>query len=407
MRTFYKPICTSVTVKMAGASDPLEDVLSDEVDQKAVSDLVGSLESQLGDGKTPAAAFSEGKRDPAAAAAGHFSGKVPDPAGSAETPPQQGHPRAGSTPEPGVNDPPPGQSLPSSASPGLSGTARTAGASLQAAGASTLPASSAPGLGTLSPQPAASFQRAAGSAEATRTSSPGSQGLNGSSGAGGPPPPGGVSAVSSTGGSAVVGSVTSQPGSPAVALQGHPGPVPGAQNGLEPKGAPSPSQVLNHSSPLHTKVLVTGQTPTGTPVILTSTPPPAAAQSPIIQTGTGTSTAGAKPLINGLAPPTVAVVRPPGPFVGAQSPGLVAGTTRAPTPQPGLTVRPQQQTTIQLSPGFSVPSSGEHTWGCLLQVQFCVYGSKPSKIPRDPEKPSETLRNPQRLSETLRNCQRP
>jgi len=33
---------------MAGASDPLEDMLFSEVDEKAVSDLVGSLESQLG-----------------------------------------------------------------------------------------------------------------------------------------------------------------------------------------------------------------------------------------------------------------------------------------------------------------------------------------------------------------------
>ncbi|XP_013882228.1 transcription initiation factor TFIID subunit 4 [Austrofundulus limnaeus] len=361
-----------VTVKMAGASDPLEDVLSDEVDQKAVSDLVGSLESQLGDRKTPAASYSDGKRDPAAAAAGHLSGKVRDQVGSAE-PPQQGHPKAGSTQEPGVNDPLSGQSLPSSASSGPTGTVRTVGTSLQAAGASALTAPPGPGPVTLSTQPPASFHRAAvlcpsaapSSAEATRTSSPGSQGLNGSTGAGVPPPPSGVSSVISAGGSAVVGSMASQPGSPAVTLPGHPSPVPGAQNGLEPKAVPSPSasapQVLNHSTPLmHAKMLVTGQTPAGTPVILTSTPPPPAAQSSIIQTQTGTSP-GAKPVINGVAQPTVAVVRPPGAPVGGptsiqqQSPGLVAGTTRAPTPQPGLTVRPQQQTTIQLPPGFTIP----------------------------------------------------
>lgn len=385
---------------MAGASDPLEDVLSDEVDQKAVSDLVGSLESQLGDTKTPAASFPDGKREPAAAAAGHFSGKVRDQVGSAEPPPQQGHPKAGSTQEPGVNDPLSGQAFPPSASLGLTGTVRTAGSSLQAAGASALTASPGPGPVTLSAPPAASFPRAAvlcpapGAAEATRTSSPGLPGLNGSTGAGVPPPPGGVSSVISAGGSAGVGSMASQPGSPAVALQGHPGPGTGAQNGLEPKGVPSPSAppVLNHSNPLmHTKVLVTGQTPAGTPVILTSTPPLAAAQSSIIQTQTGT--AGAKPVINGVAQTTVAVVRPPGAPVGGptsiqqQSPGLVAGTTRASTPQPGLTVRPQQQTTIQLPPGFTIPT-GEHT--CrgregskgLPQVQFSGDGSGPSETPR-------------------------
>ncbi|XP_037539265.1 transcription initiation factor TFIID subunit 4 [Nematolebias whitei] len=356
---------------MAGASDPLEDVLSDEVDQKAVSDLVGSLESQLGDRKTPVASYSDGKGDPAAAAAGHFSGKLRDQVGSAEQPPQQGHPKAGSTREPGVNEPLSGQALPSSTSTGVAGTVRTAGTSLQTVGTPTLTASPGPGPVTLSTQPVASFHRTAvlgpsaalNSAEAIRTSSPGLQGLNGSAGAG-VPPPGGVSSVISAGGSTIVGSMASQPGSPAVALQGHPSPVSSAaQNGLELKGAPSTpaSQVLNHSNPLmHTKLLVAGQTPTGTSVILTSTPPPAASQSPIIQTQTGTSTVGAKPIINGVAQP-MAMVRPPSVPVGGptsiqqQRPGLVAGTTRAAAPQPGITVRPQQQTTIQLSPGFTIP----------------------------------------------------
>lgn len=366
---------------MAGASDPLEDVLSDEVDQKAVSDLVGSLESQLGDRKTPVASYSDGKGDPAAAAAGHFSGKLRDQVGSAEQPPQQGHPKSGSTREPGVNEPLSGQAHPSSTSPGAAGTVRTAGSSLQTAGAPTLTASPGPGPVTLSAQPGASFHRAAvpgpsaalNSAEAIRTSSPGLQGLNGSTGAG-VPPPGGVSAVISAGGSTIVGSMASQPGSPAVALQGHPSPVSSAaQNGLELKGAPSPSapasQVLNHSNPLmHTKLLVTGQTPTGTSVILTSTPPPPASPSPILQTQTGTSTVGAKPIINGVAQPAMAMVRPPGPPVGGptsiqqQRPGLVAGTTRAAAPQPGITVRPQQQTNIQ-PPKFTIPAGQQtHLW---------------------------------------------
>ncbi len=48
---------------MAGASDPLEDMLFSEVDEKAVSDLVGSLESQLvGQSEPPAARQSSAKQ---------------------------------------------------------------------------------------------------------------------------------------------------------------------------------------------------------------------------------------------------------------------------------------------------------------------------------------------------------
>ncbi|KAF7224929.1 transcription initiation factor TFIID subunit 4 [Nothobranchius furzeri] len=339
---------------MAGASDPLEDVLSDEVDQKAVSDLVGSLESQLGDRKTPAGSYTDENRDAAAAAAEHFSGKVFDQVGSAEQP-QQGHPNAGST-----REPVPGQALPPSSSPGLAGAVNALGTILPAAGVPLRP-----GPVTLSPQlPAtASFHRtpvlgpsaAPSVAETIRTSSPGLQGLNGSTGAGKlASSPGGVSA----GSAAVIGSIVTQPGVPAPQS-----PVTtAAQNGLEPKAAPCPSasQVLNHSNPLmHTKGLVAGQPPSGSSVILTSTPPPAPSQSPIIQVQTGTSTppAGVKPAINGVVQPAVAVVRSPlVPVEGAasiqqQRPGLVASATRATAPQPGLAVRPQQQATIQLPPG--------------------------------------------------------
>uniref|UniRef100_A0A3B4Y592 Si:dkey-219c3.2 n=1 Tax=Seriola lalandi dorsalis TaxID=1841481 RepID=A0A3B4Y592_SERLL len=366
------------TSKMAGASDPLEDMLFNEVDEKAVSDLVGSLESQLGDRKTPAASYSDGKREAAPAAVGQFSGKVRDQVGSVE--PQQGHPKAGLTQEPVGAAPP-------TASPG-------------------------PGPVTLTTQPAAaSFHRAAvlgpsaapsssivPAAEAIRTGSPGLQSLNGNGGAvklvNSPavPPPAGASTVISTvsaGGSAIIASMASQPSfpvpqssvaSPAVALQRHPSPVASvAQNGVDPKGgqlvtqgAPSPSastsQVMNHSNPLmHTKMLVPSQPVSGNTVILTSTPPPAAAQSPISQTQTGTSTAavtlaaaGVKPAMNGVGQPAVAVVRPPGAPVVAtsiqqQRPGLVASSTRAAAPQLPLAVRPQQQTTIQLPPGFTMP----------------------------------------------------
>ncbi|XP_015253571.1 PREDICTED: transcription initiation factor TFIID subunit 4-like [Cyprinodon variegatus] len=319
---------------MAGAPDPLEDMLSTEVDEKAVSDLVGSLESQLGDRKPPAASDPDGKRD--VAAVGHLSGK----AGSSE--PQQGHQTAGSTREPGASLPLSGQTVSSSA-----GTIRNTGAGLQAAGAP--PLSALPGPVTLSSQPAASFPRAAvlapSPAETIRTSSPSLQNLNGSpvaakvEGSPAPAPPG--------------GSLGSQPGppqspagSPAVTLQGHPSPVIStAQNGLEPKVSPSlpAAPVLNHSNPLmHTKMLVT------------STPAPAAAQASIIQTQTGSAV---KSTVNGVAQPGVAVVRPPGgaTSIQPQRAGLITATTRAAAPQTTLAVRPQQQTTIQLPPGFTMP----------------------------------------------------
>lgn len=206
--------------------------------------------------------------------------------------------------------------------------------------------------------------------------------------------PAGASTVISTvsaGGSTIIASMAAQPGfpvpqssaaSPAGALQRHPSPVASvAQNGVDPKlvaqGAPSPSastsQVVNHSNPLmHAKMLVPSQPVSGNSVILASTPPPVAVQSPISQTQTGTSTAavtltaaGIKPAVNGVAQPAVAVVRPPGAPVVAtsiqqQRPGLVASSTRAAAPQPPLAVRPQQQTTIQLPPGFTMPP-GEWT----------------------------------------------
>ncbi|XP_014828145.1 PREDICTED: transcription initiation factor TFIID subunit 4-like [Poecilia mexicana] len=331
---------------MAGAPDPLEDMLSTEVDEKAVSDLVGSLESQLGDRNLPAASDPDGKRD--VAAASRLSGK----AGSSE--PQQGHQTAGSTREPGANQPLSGQTVPSSVT---AGAIRNTGTGLQAAGAPSLTALPVPV--TLSSQPAASFPRAAVLApspvEAIRTSSPSLQPLNGSTGAGkvegspGAPPPG-ATLASQPG----LPAPQSPAGSPAVTLQGLPSPVIStAQNGLDPKGSASLSaaQVLNHNNPLmHTKMLVTS----------TPAPAPAAAQASIIQTQTGSSTplAAAKPAINGVAQTGV---RPPGAAVGAatsiqpQRPQLVTATTRPAAPQTALAVRPQQQTTIQLPPGFTIP----------------------------------------------------
>lgn len=393
---------------MAGASDPLEDMLFNEVDEKAVSDLVGSLESQLGDRKVPAASYSEGKRDGAPAASSQFSGKVRDQVGSLEQP-QQGHPKPGLTQEPGANEPLSGKTLTSTTSSVGAGAVITPGASLQTVGASPPTVSPVAGPVTLTTQSgAASFHRAAvlgpspapssaAGPEPGGAAAPGVQSLNGSAGAvklvnsaavGAPAAASSVISAVTTGGSTIIASMASPPSFPvpqptvgSPSLQRHPSPV--AQNGVDPKGAPlvtqgspsaSTSQVVNHNNPLmHTKMLVPSQPVSGNSVILTSTPPPTVAvQSPISQAQTGVGTggttlvsAGVKPAVNGVAQPTLAVVRPPGTQVVAttiqqQRPGLVATTTRAAAPQPALAVRPQQQTTIQLPPGFTMPPGEPH-----------------------------------------------
>ncbi|KAM4593936.1 transcription initiation factor TFIID subunit 4 isoform 2-T2 [Odontesthes bonariensis] len=61
---------------MAGASDPLEDMLFSEVDEKAVSDLVGSLESQLAGQSNPVGKTDENGGAGTVAPANHHLGKT-------------------------------------------------------------------------------------------------------------------------------------------------------------------------------------------------------------------------------------------------------------------------------------------------------------------------------------------
>ncbi|XP_026869678.2 transcription initiation factor TFIID subunit 4 isoform X2 [Electrophorus electricus] len=62
--------------KMAGVPDPLEDMLYSEVDEKAVSDLVGSLESQLGGQNKLAASQSEVRRSGSSETVNNNLGKL-------------------------------------------------------------------------------------------------------------------------------------------------------------------------------------------------------------------------------------------------------------------------------------------------------------------------------------------
>ncbi|XP_039619498.1 transcription initiation factor TFIID subunit 4-like isoform X2 [Polypterus senegalus] len=61
---------------MAGASDPLEDMLFSEVDEKAVSDLVGSLESQLAVQSNQVAPHTEMRGGGVASPANHHLGRM-------------------------------------------------------------------------------------------------------------------------------------------------------------------------------------------------------------------------------------------------------------------------------------------------------------------------------------------
>ncbi|XP_077453382.1 transcription initiation factor TFIID subunit 4-like [Stigmatopora argus] len=299
---------------MAGASDPLEDMLFNQVDEKAVSDLVGSLESQLGEAEgstaasgapSAAAAAAAGSGSPsaapAAAATTHFSGKV------REQEPQQGHPGAALKLQP-----PATHLLPSSTSGG------GATGSLPFGPAPPSSRLGAPGAPTSGGQPA----EASG-----RTASPGSQTLNGA-----------AKLLNSAGSTALMAAAA-----PPATLQSA---VPAAQNGLEPKaGVPSPSPG---------KVLAPGNS-----VVLAGTPPPPSAAKPAVN-GPAQVTVG--PAQVTVGPGQVAV----GPGQVAVGPGQVtvrpAGPVQPPRPAPAvgprppLTLRPQQQATIQLPPGFTMPA---------------------------------------------------
>ncbi|XP_014858321.1 PREDICTED: transcription initiation factor TFIID subunit 4-like [Poecilia mexicana] len=84
---------------MAGASDPLEDMLFSEVDEKAVSDLVGSLESQLTGQSNSAGKADENGGAGSVAPANHHLGKTLPAPVSTTTLEQQQQPGRRNKPE--------------------------------------------------------------------------------------------------------------------------------------------------------------------------------------------------------------------------------------------------------------------------------------------------------------------
>ncbi|XP_056334654.1 transcription initiation factor TFIID subunit 4 [Danio aesculapii] len=289
---------------MAGASDPLEDMLFSEVDEKAVSDLVGSLESQLGGQTDPSAGQPENTR-PGSGKQQQAGARAQLPAHDSPSQPQQqaqqqqNARKATRNPDPDPKDVSPEKHA---KAPEKESALKSHGSIIiiTAAAASDAPAPGNKGADTRKKHPTRSLRSAA------------PHSLNGNGAAA-------SASVSST-----TFTVSSNP--QAIALD---------------RGTPT---IALHRLPRHIIASI-AQKGNGTSV------------SALVQQGArvnhskDTAEANAKPALSCSPPPPVKpavapVIRP------AQTQRLVAPQliVRPPPPQ-----QQQQQTTIQLPPGFTIP----------------------------------------------------
>ncbi|XP_064242998.1 transcription initiation factor TFIID subunit 4-like [Passer domesticus] len=329
----------------AGASDPLEEMLlfSEEVDEKALSDLVGSLESQLAGGRGPA--------------------EPPPPRTSAPSQqPQQGSLAGGSSPgrqqhgrpAPGAGEaagrpgsagsrPPAQGPLSSPSPPAAAAAAAGRGASVNSSSVQQSHGA-APGGGSPAapapPQPAAPAQpvnnhvaAAAAAAAARDAGSPGP----------GPSPPAADGAPGAAGGGGAAGAAEGAAAAPA------PRPGQAAPNG-EGAGARAAAvpPVSGHGGAAAAQPQpAPGALPAGTALGASASPAPA-------------------PPAPGSAPPAPAAPAAPKPAVTAKAGAALPAAPQAVSPRPALgaaprivapqlIVRPPPQTTIQLPPGFTIP----------------------------------------------------
>uniref|UniRef100_A0A3B3RMI0 Si:dkey-219c3.2 n=1 Tax=Paramormyrops kingsleyae TaxID=1676925 RepID=A0A3B3RMI0_9TELE len=400
MRTQYVNIWTAFwRSKMAGASDPLEDMLFSEVDEKAVSDLVGSLESQLVGQSNPAAPHTDTRSAGSTGAANHHLGRaLPAQVGTTLEQQQQGQHKAG------VNQEPNSKEISSEKTPCsvnsiqpfeeasiTSGTGVNVSSGLQSHGASNITTLSASALVTL-PPPLASLNPAnrAGAAPLANSASPAAS----SSLTAAP------NTTTAPDASASQSAVTlAGRGTPTIALQRLPSHIMAsiAQNGngttvsalvqQSPRTVPpaAVTEVVNDG-----KSAEAGENKSDTteqskmimpspPVVVNSSvntvvsPVPAVnpttshQQSPVANSvpavsSPATLTAVGKPTLNIAAQPaatTVGMIRPgtpaPSPAMATPTqPQQLRAAQRIVAPQ--LIVRhPQQPTTIQLPPGFTIP----------------------------------------------------
>lgn len=339
---------------MAGASDPLEDMLFSEVDEKAVSDLVGSLESQLVGQSDPPAAQPENTRPGSAKqqqqqqAGGRA--QLPAHVDSPSEPQQQAQQQQQNARKAARNP----DSDPKDASMDKHAKALEKESPLKSHGsiiiittAAASDGASAPAPGNKGESPRDTRKKHPANARARRSSA--SHSLNGNGG-------GATSASASpstSSPSSTTFTVPSNPqaialdrGTPTIALHRLPRHIIAsiAQNGngtsvsaLVQQGARigAAGAQVNHSKG------TPGNSAKPPP---TSSPPAAATAAPV------------KPAVSVSAAP---VIRP------AQTQPQPPAQQRVVTPQ--LIVRPpQQQTTIQLPPGFTIPPGTETFPACKL-----------------------------------------
>ncbi|XP_059421383.1 transcription initiation factor TFIID subunit 4-like isoform X1 [Carassius carassius] len=324
---------------MAGASDPLEDMLFSEVDEKAVSDLVGSLESQLGGQSEPPAAQPENAR-PGSAKQQQAGGtaQLPAPVDSPSEPQQQ--PQQQQNARKAARNP---DSDPKDASTDKHSKALEKESPMKSHGSiiiittAAAAASDAPAPGNKGESPRDTRKKHPGNTRALRSAA--SHSLNGNGG-----DAASASPITSSPGSATF-TVSSNPqaitldrGTPTIALHRLPRHIIAsiAQNGngtsvsaLVQQGSRigATGAQVNHSKP---PADANNAKPAAT-----SAPPTAATAAPV------------KPAVSVSAAP---VIRPAQTQTQTQTPAQ----QRVVTPQ--LIVRPpQQQTTIQLPPGFTIP----------------------------------------------------
>ncbi|XP_016425345.1 transcription initiation factor TFIID subunit 4-like [Sinocyclocheilus rhinocerous] len=376
--------------KMAGVPDPLEDMLYSEVDEKAVSDLVGSLESQLG-GQNKAVGPQGDIRRPSNALNPHLGKLLPAQVGT--TLEQQRQPernQEGNSQENGPDRIPASGAVPSTANlPSTSANSVTAANRVQYH-------SSNPSTCSSDAAPTDSQPKTNHIASAVRSVPARIQTVNGSSGtlnssviASAPASVNGIDIGSGVGNgksnmsapaSTNTAFVSAQPNStlphanvsldsqanPTIALHRPPNTITSVvHNGGDPKVSGLPVQgaglvPFTNTEPKsdpqkQIKAIVPNQLP-GTPVGLhPSTPAQIIVSSSPVVTSlpvASTPSALAKPATTALVGQPTTLLRPGAPVQG------MATTTPPQRPGPPMTqliVRPQQQTTIQLPPGFTIP----------------------------------------------------
>ncbi|XP_026058408.1 transcription initiation factor TFIID subunit 4-like isoform X2 [Carassius auratus] len=378
--------------KMAGVPDPLEDMLYSEVDEKAVSDLVGSLESQLG-GQNKAVGPQGDTRRPSNALNPHLGKLLPAQVGT--TLEQQRQPernQEGNSQENGPDRIPASGAVPSTANlASTSANPVTAANRLQYH-------SSIPSTCSSDAAPTDSHPKTNHIASAVQSVPARIQTVNGSSGmlnssviASAPASVNGIDIASGVGNvksnmsaptSTNTAFVPAQPNStlphanvsldsqanPTIALHRPPNTITSVvHNGGDPKVSGLPVQATGLVSFTNTepksdpqnqiKAIVPNQLP-GTPVGLH---PSTSAQiivssSPVVTSlpVASTPSALAKSAATALVGQPTTLLRPGAPIQGTVT------ATATPLQRPGapttqLIVRPQQQTTIQLPPGFTIP----------------------------------------------------